>query len=112
SALNSPFFFLMIPRPPRSTLFPYRRSSDLVGAGRTELVRALFGLAPITSGRVELHGESLDVRTAAAAPRLAGGLGYVSEDRKGEDRKSTRLNSSHSQISYAVFGLKKKKESN
>src|SRR6202022_4878045 len=70
------FFFLMIRRPPRSTLFPY-----------TTLFRSVWGayhgvlmiLAVVLRGRVHL------------------------------DRKSTRLNSSHTVISYAVFCLKKKK---
>src|SRR2546430_11714625 len=86
------FFFLMIRRPPRSTLFPYttlfrsrrRRSSHNrggLGAGTTERRSAVW-----PGSRV---GEGLEP--------LAG------------DRKSTRLNSSHSQISYAVFCLKKKK---
>src|SRR2546430_13524757 len=75
------FFFLMIRRPPRSTLFPY-----------TTLFRSPDSCVPTT---------------ALATPEPARGgdaLGF------GEDRKSTRLNSSHSQISYAVFCLKKKKK--
>src|SRR2546430_13251351 len=77
------FFFLMIRRPPRSTLFPY-----------TTLFRS-------HRGRCQ-H---------PALPRLAGGLDKSSgpaDGPAGRDRKSTRLNSSHSQISYAVFCLKKK----
>src|SRR3972149_1886788 len=73
------FFFLMIRRPPRSTLFPYTtlfRSRRLRAGGR-----AGAGLL-------------------AAGPRAGADL----------DRKSTRLNSSHSQISYAVFCLKNKKK--
>src|SRR2546430_17430825 len=77
------FFFLMIRRPPRSTLFPY-----------TTLFRSL----PAASRRRLLH--LLRRRLAPGAPR---------EPRRADpDRKSTRLNSSHSQISYAVFCLKKK----
>src|SRR2546430_10994480 len=77
------FFFLMIRRPPRSTLFPY-----------TTLFRSSAEPAYlwIKDGAVEFRD---------AAPYW----GKLS----GEDRKSTRLNSSHSQISYAVFCLKKKK---
>src|SRR2546430_13710504 len=74
------FFFLMIRRPPRSTLFPY-----------TTLFRSW---APCGRGR----GDKSLSRTAA--------MGCA--HREG-DRKSTRLNSSHSQISYAVFCLKKNK---
>src|SRR2546427_12773742 len=74
------FFFLMIRRPPRSTLFPY-----------TTLFRSL----------VE------DLNTLPLRARLAKQLLHLV--RSYGDRKSTRLNSSHSQISYAVFCLKKKK---
>src|SRR2546430_13628365 len=76
------FFFLMIRRPPRSTLFPY--TTLFRSAGADQRARELALLA-------------LDHRHGAAD---AGG--------GNEDRKSTRLNSSHSQISYAVFCLKKK----
>src|SRR2546422_5426643 len=75
------FFFLMIRRPPRSTLFPYTTLFRSVAAG---------GIPP----RAGSEG-----RFAAAG--VGGG---------GEDRKSTRLNSSHGYISYAVFCLKKKKK--
>src|SRR2546430_11489518 len=74
------FFFLMIRRPPRSTLFPY-----------TTLFRSYLELRRVRSG---LSGGSIV------------SLGYLHCG----DRKSTRLNSSHSQISYAVFCLKKKKD--
>src|SRR2546430_13248681 len=71
----------MIRRPPRSTLFPY-----------TTLFRS-HDDAPLA------RREGRDVRPAAGEVETDGG-----------DRKSTRLNSSHSQISYAVFCLKKKKK--
>src|SRR5689334_25222954 len=76
------FFFLMIRRPPRSTLFPY-----------TTLFRSVAALEA----------------SLARDPNWNGGWHY---DRGGiaGDRKSTRLNSSHSSISYAVFCLKKKKK--
>src|SRR5260221_7009387 len=80
------FFFLMIRRPPRSTLFPY-----------TTLFRSTKSPEP-TKSRV-IRCESGRWSDWAAAARLA-----ISED-----RKSTRLNSSHTVISYAVFCLKKKK---
>src|SRR5438270_2917566 len=70
-------FFLMIRRPPRSTLFPY---TTLFRSSESPMYERWFALEP--------------------APRR---LALTS------DRKSTRLNSSHSQISYAVFCLKKKK---
>src|SRR3989337_3376898 len=83
------FFFLMIRRPPRSTLFPY-----------TTLFRSPRALRPERRGtsRGCLWSGAL-LRRAAAAVRARG------------DRKSTRLNSSHGSISYAVFCLKKKKHS-
>src|SRR5688572_32732723 len=85
----------MIRRPPRSTLFPTRRSSDL----RTR--RAADGGLP----RRVLPG---DVGEFLVLPRLRrADPGIHAAQRL--DRKSTRLNSSHSQISYAVFCLKKKK---
>src|SRR2546430_2903714 len=87
------FFFLMIRRPPRSTLFPYTtlfRSVDLLG--RWLVVGS---------------GQEVEAEPADDGERLAGAGG----DRTVKlDRKSTRLNSSHSQISYAVFCLKKKKK--
>src|SRR6266446_9845003 len=84
---SGPFFFLMIRRPPRSTLFPF-----------TTLFRSQRRLPAVRrvcrSGRVRVdhcHGDD----------RLG---------RDERDRKSTRLNSSHLVISYAVFCLKKKKQ--
>src|SRR5256885_12225408 len=73
------FFFLMIRRPPRSTLFPY-----------TTLFRSPAG------GRLAAQQSALSGRELPAQPGA------------GADRKSTRLNSSHLVISYAVFCLKKK----
>src|SRR6266853_3032922 len=79
------FFFLMIRRPPRSTLFPYT---------------TLFRSAHVPVGLPRVPGDHQRLR---AADR---------RQRPGADRKSTRLNSSHSQTSYAVFCLKKKKKIN
>src|SRR3712207_8326971 len=78
------FFFLMIRRPPRSTLFPY-----------TTLFRSL------RRQRQRLGGHLRERRPG----RLRGASPLA---RRGGDRKSTRLNSSHANISYAVFCLKKK----
>src|SRR2546427_614399 len=87
------FFFLMIRRPPRSTLFPY-----------TTLFRSPKAAWPKELVRWVLAGHL----------HLVGGRGQpiyrVDSFAKVVDRKSTRLNSSHSQISYAVFCLKKKKK--
>src|SRR5438309_5523839 len=80
----------MIRRPPRSTLFPYTtlfRSRPVLAVPSQELL-------------LSRHAEELsDLPVRPAAVRA----------RRSEDRKSTRLNSSHSSISYAVFCLKKKK---
>src|SRR5688572_32764405 len=82
------FFFLMIRRPPRSTLFPYTTLFRSEGSGRAargcrRRARRRYALGPLRAARLLRR-------------------------RDREDRKSTRLNSSHSQISYAVFCLKKK----
>src|SRR5207248_9542531 len=58
--------------------------AGLAGSGRTELVRALFGLEPAASGRIALRNRTLGVRGASPAQRLAQGFGYVSEDRQRE----------------------------
>src|SRR2546430_7828863 len=95
------FFFLMIRRPPRSTLFPY-----------TTLFRSLPG--PNLHSR--RHGERRRLENAARipTPREPPLRPAILHSRAETflDRKSTRLNSSHSQISYAVFCLKKKKKNN
>src|SRR3712207_8326487 len=89
----------MIRRPPRSTLFPYTtlfRSDGVAPAGRRRpLQRA--GL----DQRVDAAGDQVLPGQAVRGPPVVGGLVG--------DRKSTRLNSSHANISYAVFCLKKKK---
>src|SRR3712207_7498702 len=82
------FFFLMIRRPPRSTLFPYTtlfRSAS----GRTRVDAPAGLIGTVLGQRRELAGKGRDTPV---------------------DRKSTRLNSSHANISYAVFCLKKKKK--
>src|SRR2546430_7669616 len=79
------FFFLMIRRPPRSTLFPY-----------TTLFRSPLVGRPVPGGRL--------------GDRVLPGVEPEHQGVLDQDRKSTRLNSSHSQISYAVFCLKKKKQ--
>src|SRR5688572_31871241 len=84
----------MIRRPPRSTLFPYT---------------TLFRSEPGGGGCLEGPGEVEALTDLATHQPQALGLA-VGLHALGEDRKSTRLNSSHSQISYAVFCLKKKKQ--
>src|SRR5256886_11292824 len=88
----------MIRRPPRSTLFPYTSSSDLLQDRLGVALRAHRVLARLRAPLHHLH-QRLHRDGVVAAQAAA---------REG-DRKSTRLNSSHSQISYAVFCLKKKK---
>src|SRR3712207_8638185 len=91
------FFFLMIRRPPRSTLFPY-----------TTLFRSFKLVAQPESARAPiLHDERFLLIDGAGNVRGV----YRSRDDESmaKDRKSTRLNSSHANISYAVFCLKKKK---
>src|SRR3712207_6931046 len=99
------FFFLMIRRPPRSTLFPY-----------TTLFRSAVGEDPAHVGqqpdrlqhvaRHEGQGH-VQLEVAGGAGERDGGV--VADHLGGHlDRKSTRLNSSHANISYAVFCLKKK----
>src|SRR3712207_8887158 len=93
-------FFIMIRRPPRSTLFPYTtlfRSVEILGVGAVAVRRRAV------SDRV-VHAPEADVLLQVelladeAVARVVGVVG---------DRKSTRLNSSHANISYAVFCLKK-----
>jgi ribose transport system ATP-binding protein len=58
--------------------------AGLVGSGRTELIRALFGMGGVTAGRVVVGDRLIDVQRGKPAARLREGFGYVSEDRKGE----------------------------
>src|SRR2546430_5344264 len=93
----------MIRRPPRSTLFPYTtlfRSPRAAGIRPDPVVLLPDAMARPLRGELSpdrrLHGVRRTPRSVEVAPH--------------GDRKSTRLNSSHSQISYAVFCLKKKKK--
>src|SRR5690349_24938740 len=92
------FFFLMIRRPPRSTLFPYTTLFRSQGRARARVL----GAEPVGQRRARAV-----VRSAEA--RRRGALRQARETAL-PDRKSTRLNSSHVEISYAVFCLKKKKK--
>src|SRR5690606_42037149 len=102
---------LQLPRPPRSTLFPY-----------TTLFRSGCGCGDIAPLPHYLRLPDALPRLAGQVPQVAGdatvAIGYTSGSTGvpkanlktwGRDRKSTRLNSSHVKISYAVFCLKKKK---
>src|SRR3712207_8423464 len=101
----------MIRRPPRSTLFPYTtlfRSKDELGGHPVRVVLE-HGLQPRLGFRILLAagegGGELDRQILA---HLVEHLLLVAGEFVGLDRKSTRLNSSHANISYAVFCLKKK----
>src|SRR5690349_23919742 len=87
------FFFLIIRRPPRSTLFPYTTLF------RSDRVHADGGL-----------GDRAPADVDAGHDGTAGDAGGDGRRAARRDRKSTRLNSSHVEISYAVFCLKKKKK--
>src|SRR5690349_22185787 len=97
------FFFLMIRRPPRSTLFPYTtlfRSLTISAIACYYLVRSIMQpIQSLTKATREIGEGNLDQLVSVS-----------SKDELAQDRKSTRLNSSHVEISYAVFCLKKKKK--
>src|SRR3712207_7229698 len=94
----------MIRRPPRSTLFPYTTLFRSLGSQKErrprELLRGEGERDPSRPAPGE-HGAPARLRDAPGPTLLRGGL-------RARDRKSTRLNSSHANISYAVFCLKKK----
>src|SRR2546430_8464122 len=92
----------MIRRPPRSTLFPY---TTLFRSHR--MLDRPTVLGPIFLARVGVPVEAIEGGQRVETPALDSLTTFNGLD--GQDRKSTRLNSSHSQISYAVFCLKKKK---
>src|SRR3712207_7779624 len=94
----------MIRRPPRSTLFPTRRSSDLFRdrvqqlgytLSQEQLESAFVRFKALADKKKEVFDEDIEA--------------LVDDQLELRDRKSTRLNSSHANISYAVFCLKKKK---
>src|SRR5690348_17542679 len=94
----------MIPRPPRSTLFPY---TTLFRSGPSHAEEVIQKLP------TSVVGASYDPQLMHQIVNIFGTpffRVYPNADIKGVDRKSTRLNSSHPSISYAVFCLKKKKK--
>src|SRR2546422_1521050 len=95
----------MIRRPPRSTLFPY---TTLFRSYRAVISPRSFVNA---EGLSKIAGASRTIRRAEKA-RCDGYVPLLSSNARPADRKSTRLNSSHGYISYAVFCLKKKKKKN
>src|SRR3712207_7741637 len=121
--MNRLFFFLMIRRPPRSTLFPYTtlfRSVPDIAEAHAQLVERGVEVSEIQA----LGGDADALRQGGTALDNVGFVFFRDPDGNGwavqqisargsvsPDRKSTRLNSSHANISYAVFCLKKKKTS-
>src|SRR3712207_7037775 len=95
------FFFLMIRRPPRSTLFPYTTLFRSHGHPQAEARPGPDCTGVLTPAPDAGHGADSYVFHVLEARYTDGGAAGV-------DRKSTRLNSSHANISYAVFCLKKK----
>src|SRR5256886_12773509 len=105
------FFFLMIRPPPRSTLFPYTTLFRSPLTAPAIVVDAAYADLTTALGRRETLAEVLargGIRGRDYTAFLAAAKSLTV--RRLRDRKSTRLNSSHSQISYAVFCLKKKKQ--
>src|SRR5438477_8937419 len=96
--MSSCFFFLLIRRPPTSTLFPY---TTLFRSHHVHDRRSLHVPLHPASDADDRLGDGSALRVVPPLPEGEGDRG---------DRKSTRLNSSHMSISYAVFCLKKKKK--
>src|SRR5205085_6348851 len=95
-----PLYFLLLRRPPRSTLFPYTtlfRSKAIIEA--LHLHASQTAWAQLVDFCLQIQTNTVTVQPPIVQPEI-----------NELDRKSTRLNSSHSQISYAVFCLKKKKK--
>src|SRR2546422_4895815 len=98
----------MIRRPPRSTLFPYTTlfRSHLRDKERAEVIEALRG---VRLNLLHEYGPAAPLLVTVTSPGAGDGKSFLAANLA--DRKSTRLNSSHGYISYAVFCLKKKKSS-
>src|SRR3712207_6855360 len=97
--------FLMIRRPPRSTLFPY---TTLFRSVAVHYKGDGAAIIDVMGGHVPILNASIGGLLSYARSGKMRGIAVTSS----KDRKSTRLNSSHANISYAVFCLKKKKEHN
>src|SRR3712207_8983184 len=95
------FFFLMIRRPPRSTLFPYTTLFRSTTEKPTSYV-CVVSASAWSHAQIHKHSRAVLYRTRKFVYCVQRLIWF-------EDRKSTRLNSSHANISYAVFCLKKKK---
>src|SRR5207249_12264350 len=105
-------FFILLPRPPRPTLFPYTTLFRSVGPewGRVTPATSLWGMRLRAEYDLTRPNSVLGLRLEGGA-RWGPTQSYFYEQNSISfgDRKSTRLNSSHVSISYAVFCLKKKK---
>src|SRR5688572_31247962 len=97
----------MLRRPPRSTLFPYTTlfRSQVIKVRVREFMTTTIVLPDWETIMTLVLGDEFGFKTVKTQPHIL----VVRASITGADRKSTRLNSSHSQISYAVFCLKKKK---
>src|SRR3712207_7524391 len=98
----------MIRRPPRSTLFPYTtlfrsaQHAHVLAKARPDELAVLVASEPVhLEDRRRIRGAAADLQPVAPV------VGHVVAKEREQDRKSTRLNSSHANISYAVFCLKK-----
>src|SRR3712207_6931966 len=99
----------MIRRPPRSTLFPYTTLFRSVDDDRVQARRILDQPQPLARDGLPAVAEPIGGRAPARLRREVEADRRILRLGEEEDRKSTRLNSSHANISYAVFCLKKKK---
>src|SRR3712207_7007424 len=97
----------MIRRPPRSTLFPY---TTLFRSRSTGVVPASASPKAVAASRTEARMGNAHAQGGILSTLAAMGGGRAGSGQGARDRKSTRLNSSHANISYAVFCLKKKKK--
>src|SRR5258706_11464663 len=104
------FFFLMIRRPPRSTLFPY---TTLFRSRRAPIAAMVRGSPPIVS-RPSDAGHLIETNrsqlTIGWGRGIGGSISTPAAPAHGQNRKSTPLNSSHRPNSYAAFFFKKKKK--
>src|SRR3712207_6861769 len=97
------FFFLMIRRPPRSALFPY--TTLFRSWGMSDAIGPVAVLPSDSQGPLLPGASEVSEATQQAVDQE---VRRIVDEAHAEDRKSTRLNSSHANISYAVFCLKKK----
>src|SRR5690242_21553251 len=101
------FFIFIIPPPPRSTLFPY----TTLFRSEQAYISLLNARAQYTAADLQLKANTESYHIVLEQIRIGAGS-TLDQEQYDKDRKSTRLNSSHMSISYAVFCLKKKKKEN